>query len=266
MPRLSCRRALELKAELAETRAEVITPGDGDYTERVGCLDLGGIEAGALVHVTTTDEVSQVVRYAAKHHIPLFIHGGAFPTDRSALAEGGIVVSLTRMHKVLLDPASRTLAAQGGATWADIAHTAAASGFTSGKYPGSATSDTESAGGTGTGWLAGEHDSAVDNLLSVKLVLADGSIVTASSTEKTDLFWALQQAGQAFGVATEIVFRVFPERKPGEMHPSGNLGPGHIQAVEDSTEDLSRLRKLKRRYDPDGVFASLDLVSTETAR
>ncbi|RAL12623.1 FAD-binding domain-containing protein [Aspergillus homomorphus CBS 101889] len=250
MPRLSCRRALELKTELHETRAEVITPSDETFAERVHCLELSSKEAGAIVQATTTDEVSRVISYATKHRIPVVVHGGAYATGETSSTEGGIIISLARMAKVVVDPASRTLAAQGGARWEDIDRVAAASGLSIVEHAMHTSGDADIASREGYGWMDGRHGSVIDNLVSVKLVLADGRIVTASDEESPDLFWAVREAGHVFGLATELVFRAYPNKSHEGL---GGQAKGQEVDLHDGDEWL-RLQKLKRQYDPDGVF------------
>ncbi|RAH41826.1 FAD-binding oxidoreductase [Aspergillus brunneoviolaceus CBS 621.78] len=266
MTRLSCRRAIELKATLQDTRAEVHTPSDGDYADRIRGLELGEVESGAIVQVTTTDEVSRVLSYATHHHIPIIVHGGAFATRSSLGEEGGIIISLARMSKVVVDPASRTLAAQGGARWEDLVGVAGASGLT--VVPATGDDTPADAGtGAGSGWLMGCPGAIIDNLVSVKIVLADGSIVTTSSTEKPDLFWALHHAGGVFGLATELVFRVYPQGRKEGPTKSSEADCGAKDGLEDSGEDdLPRLQKLKRQYDPHGLFGNLDSASLDTRK
>ncbi|PYI31678.1 FAD-binding domain-containing protein [Aspergillus indologenus CBS 114.80] len=264
MTRLSCRRAIELKATLQETRAEVYTPADAGYAERIRCLELGEVESGAIVQATTTDEISRVLSYATHHHIPIIVHGGAFATTNPPRGEAGIVISLVRMGKVVVDPASRTLAAQGGARWEDLVGVADAFGLT--VVPATGDDTTGEAGLEGSGWLTNCPGPIIDNLVSVKIVLADGSIVTTSSTERPDLFWALHLAGGAFGLATELVFRVYPKSSQ-QVFTEGHEGGGPKFGLEDPGEDdLPRLQKLKKQYDPCGLFGGLDSTSLDTRR
>lgn len=118
------------------------------------------------------------------------------------------------MSKVVVDPASQTVAVQGGATWSDVdvaaaRHKLAVVGATS-HLAGVAAATL----GGGFGWLTGRHGLIIDNLLSVRIVLADGSIHDASADENPGLFWAVRGAGQAFGVVTELVFRAHPQNVP----------------------------------------------------
>lgn len=116
------------------------------------------------------------------------------------------------MRKILVDPASETVAVQGGASWKEVDHAAAKEGLA---VVGCTTSDAGVGGttlGGGFGWLTGRHGLVIDNLISVKMVLADGRIVTASGDEHQDLFWAVRGAGQCFGVVTELVLRAHRQR------------------------------------------------------
>lgn len=118
------------------------------------------------------------------------------------------------MDKVLVDPASKTVAVQGGAKWGDVDVAAAEHGLAVVGCTVNHIGVSGSSLGGGYGWLTGRYGLVIDNLLSVKMVLADGRIVMASATENPDLFWAVRGAGQSFGVATELVFRAHPQRDP----------------------------------------------------
>lgn len=115
------------------------------------------------------------------------------------------------MSKIVADPASRTLAAQAGATWEDVDRVAASSGLAVVGCTTNHTSVSGTALGGGYGWLTGRYGLIIDNLVSVKMVLADGTIAMASTTENPDLFWAARGAGQDFGIATELVFKAHPQ-------------------------------------------------------
>jgi hypothetical protein len=118
------------------------------------------------------------------------------------------------MRKVLTDPASKTVCVQGGATWQDVNSSTAPYGLV---VVGATSSHTGVGGSTlggGCSWLTGRYGLIIDNLISVRIVLADGSIVEASETTSPDLFWAIRGAGQAFGVVTELVFRAYDLKHP----------------------------------------------------
>lgn len=113
------------------------------------------------------------------------------------------------MRNVSVDPASRTVRVQGGAIWDDVNTATAAHGLA---VVGATASETGVGGSTlggGYGWLTGQYGLIVDNLISVTIVLADGSVLEASQDTNKDLFWAIRGAGQAFGVVTELVFKAY---------------------------------------------------------
>ncbi|KAE8379166.1 hypothetical protein BDV26DRAFT_172537 [Aspergillus bertholletiae] len=210
MPFLSYGHLRELQQQLEGTRARVICAGSDEYAESIKrWSDTCEKEAGAVVNVTSTSEVSEVVKFARKHRIAFAVEAGGHSTTGSSASHGGIVISLSQMHKVLTDPASKTVCVQGGATWQDVNSSTDPYGL----VVVGATSSHAGVGGStlggGYGWLTGRYGLIIDNLLSVRMVLADGSIVEASETTSPGLFWAVRGAGQAFGVVTELVFRAY---------------------------------------------------------
>ncbi|RAL00843.1 FAD-binding oxidoreductase [Aspergillus ibericus CBS 121593] len=208
MPFLSFARVLELRRQLEGTRAEVVCLGSDDYAASIRrWSDTCEKDAGAIVRVTTTSEVSEVVRFCRKHHIDYVVEAGGHSTTGSSSSHGGVVISMASMHKVLTDPASKTVCVQGGATWDAVNHSTVPYGLA---VVGATASHIGVGGSTlggGYGWLTGQHGLIIDQLLSVKMVISDGSIVEASEESNRDLFWAIRGAGQAFGIATEFVFR-----------------------------------------------------------
>lgn len=162
--------------------------------------------------VTSSCEVALVVAFATHHYIPFVVQGGGHSTSGASSTHGGIVINMSEMRKVLVDPASATVAVQGGATWEEVDRATAREGL----VVVGCTTSAAGVGGTtlggGFGWLTGRYGLVIDNLISVKLVLADGRVVTASLTENPDLFWAVRGAGQCFGVATEFILRAHRQR------------------------------------------------------
>lgn len=161
---------------------------------------------------TSSIEVSLVVAFATRHDIAFVVKGGGHSTSAASSTHGGIVIDLSAMNKVLVDPASATVAVQGGATWEEVDRAAGREGLVVVGCTTSAAGVGGTALGGGFGWLTGRYGLVIDNLISLKLVLADGRIVTASMTENADLFWASRGAGQSFGVATELVLRAHRQR------------------------------------------------------
>ncbi|RHZ55346.1 hypothetical protein CDV55_102632 [Aspergillus turcosus] len=162
---------------------------------------------GAIVRVTSTDEAVEVVRFATSHKVPLAVKGGGYSTSGASTTHGGILLDISKMRKVIVDPTSRIVTAEGGALWEDVDIAAGQYGLA---VVGSTRNQIGVGGSTlggGYGWLTGEYGLAIDNLIWVKMILADGRTVTASDEQYPDLFWAIRGAGQSFGVATELGFQ-----------------------------------------------------------
>lgn len=191
-----------------------------------------------MVVVTSSHEVALVVNFATSHYIPFVVQGGGYSTSGASSTHGGIVISLSSMRKILVDPASETVAVQGGANWEEVDQAAAKEGLAVVGCTNSATGVGGTTLGGGFGWLTGRHGLVIDNLISVNMVLANGSIITASADEHQDLFWAVRGAGQGFGVVTEFVLRAHRQRSS----VFGGL-------VYFSTEQLTAVVDFANRFD-----------------
>ncbi|OJI99795.1 hypothetical protein ASPVEDRAFT_81387 [Aspergillus versicolor CBS 583.65] len=215
MPFLPFSNILSLRKELEGTHAEILTWGCDGYNNSVKqWSETCDTEIGATVRVTSASEAATVVRFAAQHSVPFTVKGGGYSTSGASTSHGGIVLDLSRLRRIHVDPQLRVVTAQGGALWEDIDVAAAQYGLA---VVGSTLSHIGAAGATlggGYGWLTGQYGLAIDNLLWVRVILADGSVVTASEEEYSDLFWAIRGAGQSFGVALELGFRAHRQEHP----------------------------------------------------
>jgi len=140
-------------------------------------------------------DVIAAVRFARTHHLLVSVRGGGHNIPGNAVCQGGLMIDLASMRSVRVDPVRRTARAEGGATWGDFDRETQALGLAT---TGGIVSDTGIAGltlGGGLGWLAGKYGLSCDNLLSVDLVTADGTVLMASATENADLFWGLRGGG-----------------------------------------------------------------------
>jgi FAD/FMN-containing dehydrogenase len=196
----------------------VITPGDPGYEDarRVYNFMIDKRPA-AIVRCADATDVQAVVRYAAETGLDLAVRGGAHSVPGFGTGDNAVVADLSGMTAVQVDPGHRTARVQGGATWGAFNAAAAAHGLAT---TGGIISTTGVGGltlGGGIGYLARAHGLSCDNLLSAQVVLADGSMVTASENEHPDLFWALRGGGGNFGAVTEFEFR---------MHPAGEIYGG----------------------------------------
>jgi FAD/FMN-containing dehydrogenase len=161
-----------------------------------------------IARCTGTGDVVAAVRFARDHDLEIAIRGGGHNVAGTAVCDDGIVIDLSAMRGVRVDPAARRAWVQGGALWGDVDHETQAHGLAT---TGGIVSHTGVAGltlGGGVGWLMRKHGLTVDNLLAVDLVTAEGERLRASEDEHPDLFWALRGGGGNFGVVTAFEFRL----------------------------------------------------------
>src|SRR4051812_24082506 len=157
-----------------------------------------------------TGDVAKAVRFARERDLIVSVRGGGHNVAGNAVCEGGLMIDLTPMKGIRVDPSARTARAQGGVTWREFDRETQAFGLAT---TGGAISSTGIAGltlGGGFGWLGRSYGMSCDNLISADVVLADGSIVTASADENADLFWGLRGGGGNFGVVTSFEYRLHP--------------------------------------------------------
>jgi FAD/FMN-containing dehydrogenase len=189
----------------------VIRPGDEGYEEARRVYNaMVDVRPAAIVRCATADDVIEVVRLAADKGMDLAVRGGGHSVPGFGTAEGAIVADLSRMQSVDVDDAQRTAAAGGGTTWGRFNDVTAAHGLAT---TGGIVSTTGVGGltlGGGIGYLCRAYGLSCDNLVSARVVTADGSLVTADENEHADLFWGLRGGGGNFGVVTEFTFRVHP--------------------------------------------------------
>jgi FAD/FMN-containing dehydrogenase len=155
-------------------------------------------------------DIVAAVNFARTHHLLTAIRGGGHNVGGRALCDDGIVIDLSAMRAVHVDPATRRVRVQGGATLGDLDRETHPFGLA---VPCGVVPKTGIGGltlGGGLGWLLRKHGMSIDNLLSAQVVTADGQILTASSTEHPDLFWALRGGGGNFGVVASFEFQAHP--------------------------------------------------------
>jgi len=217
----------------ASFRGTLLRPGDPDYEQarRVwnGMIDR---RPALIVRCAGAADVIRAVDLARERGLPLAVRGGGHNVAGNAVCDGGLVIDLSGMKAIRVDPARRTARAEGGVTWGEFDRETQAFGLAS---TGGIVSTTGIAGltlGGGIGWLARSYGLACDNLLSVDLVTADGQLRTVSATEHADLFRGLRGGGGNFGVATSLEFR---------LHPVGPVLGGLLIHPFDAARDLLRL-------------------------
>jgi FAD/FMN-containing dehydrogenase len=202
--------ATHLAAALAERIAgEVIAPGDIRY-DGARSIWNGMIDKrpALIARCEGAADVATALRFAAEHDLALAVRGGGHNVAGTALLDDGLVIDLSAMRDVRMDPSGRTVHVQGGATWADVDRVTAPLGLAA---PGGVVSETGVAGLALSGGVSHQRrrdGMTVDNLVSAEVVLANGRHVRASAEEHPDLHWALRGGGGNFGVVTSFELRV----------------------------------------------------------
>ncbi|KAL6234375.1 hypothetical protein BDW75DRAFT_212563 [Aspergillus navahoensis] len=194
--------------------SSVLLPGTAQYDEAMHRWAPNTEKRSAIVlKALNGTDVSTAVLFAQAMGLEVAVVGGGHGTNGSA-ATPGLLIDLTAMNKTTVDVEKKTITAEGGCRWEDIDTPLGQHGLAT---VGGRVGNTGIGGltlGGGVGWLSGKYGLVVDNLLSAKMVLADGRIVTASATENPDLFWAVRGAGQCFGVALEFTYQAYELAHP----------------------------------------------------
>jgi FAD/FMN-containing dehydrogenase len=161
-----------------------------------------------IARCSGVSDVMAAVRLARERGLEIAIHGGGHSAPGHSMCDGGLVVDVSPMKGVRVDPAARTAWAQAGLNWGELDRETQAFGLavTGGRVPSTGVAGLTVGGGSG--WIERKYGFTVDSLVSVELVTADGRFVKASEDENPELFWALRGAGGNFGVVTAFEFRL----------------------------------------------------------
>src|SRR6266851_569297 len=197
----------------------LLGPNDEGYDAARGIWN-GAIDRrpAAIARCSSTDQVVAAIRFARDKDLEIAVRGGGHSFAGFSVCDGGLMIDLSGMRKVTVDPASRRAVAAGGATWGDLDAATQEHGLA---VTGGFISHTGIGGltlGGGIGWLTSRAGLSSDNLLSAEVVTADGRTLTASPREHPDLFWAIRGGGGNFGVVTSFEFQLHP------VGPLVNLG------------------------------------------
>jgi FAD/FMN-containing dehydrogenase len=221
-----------LTLQIPGFRGDVVGPDDPHY-DGARAVWNGTVDRHPrlIARCCGTADVAAAVRFARDRDLEIAVRGGGHNVAGTAVCDGGIVIDLSAMRAVSVDPVGRTALVQGGALWGDVDHETQAHGLaTTGGIVGHTGVGGLSLGG-GIGWLMRKHGLTVDNLVEAEVVTADGRIVRASTDDHPDLFWALRGGGGNFGVVTTFRFALHP------VGPTVLAGPV-FWAAEDTTDVL----------------------------
>jgi FAD/FMN-containing dehydrogenase len=231
---------------------QVLVPGDSEY-ERARRVWNGIIDRhpAIIVQCEGLSDVVSVVGFAQEHPLPVTVRGGGHQVAGSAVRDGGLVIDLSRMNGVFVDPLTRTARVQGGARWRHVDRATQVFGLAT---TGGEVSDTGVAGltlGGGLGLAQRAFGLACDNLRSIEIVTADGRVRTANATEHADLFWAARGGGRGLGVVTSFEFA---------LHPLGpEVAVGQVAFAYDEAESVLRRWRDRALHAPDSVSPELVL-------
>lgn len=242
-----------LKALRASLRGGVLTPADAGYDE-VRRIHNGMFvrRPAVIARCLGTADVIDAVRFARTHDLELAVRGGGHSVAGKSVCEGGLMLDLSLMKGIHVDPERRTVRAQGGVTWGEFNRETQLYGLAT---TGGVVSTTGIAGltlGGGLGWLMSKHGLAADNLISAEVVTAAGDVVRASAEGDADLHWALRGGGGNFGVATWFEYR---------LHPVGPVTSGFVAHRIERARDLLQLYRELTSSAPDELTLHGQLLS-----
>lgn len=198
-------------------------------------------------------DVMAAVTFARETELPVAVRGGGHNAAGKAICDDGIVIDLTQMKGIRVDPATRTAHAQAGVLWGELDRETQAHGLAT---TGGAVSTTGIAGltlGGGVGWLMGKYGLTIDNLLSVDLVTANGEFITASEHENADLFWGVRGGGGNFGIATSFEY---------QLHPVGPVLAGVVMHPIERAKEVLRFYRDYAANVPDELTAHAAVMTS----
>jgi FAD/FMN-containing dehydrogenase len=240
-------------------RGQLIVPGDTDYDRsRVVWNAIADRYPALIARCTGVDDVVAAVRFARDHDLVIAVRGGGHSVAGFSTCDGGVVIDLSGMRAVKVDPAKRVARVEGGALLEQLDRAAQEYGLA---CPVGVVGHTGVAGlalGGGMGRLQRKHGFTIDNLLSVELVTAEGVVRHVSEETDPELFWGLRGAGANFGVATAFEFR---------LHP---IGPNATSAVVvfpiDRARDAAALYRDLSRSAPNHMHLGLNFATAPGGR
>lgn len=243
-----------LEAFKTSLRGELLRPGDPGYDDARkvwnGMIDK---RPALIARCTGVADIIDAVHFARTNALLVSVRGGGHNITGNAVCDGGLMIDLSRMKSVRVDPAKRTARAEAGLTWGEYNRETQAFGLAS---TGGVVSTTGIAGltlGGGLGWLMGKHGLSCDNVLSADIVTADGQFFTASASEHPDLFWGLRGGGGNFGVVTSFEYR---------LHPVDSVLAGMVLHPMAKAKDVLRFYREYARSAPDELTAFAALMTS----
>ncbi|GAB1690776.1 FAD-binding oxidoreductase [Krasilnikovia sp. M28-CT-15] len=218
-------------------RGPVLLPGDPTYeiAREIWNADINR-HPGVIARCTQVADVVEAVRVAGQYGLEVSVRGGGHNIAGTALCDGGMMIDMSLLKHVRVDPIGRQATASPGLTWGELDSASQSVGLAT---PGGVVSTTGIAGltlGGGFGWLSRRHGWSCDNLLSIEMVTATGEVIRADSDENGELFWGARGGGGNFGIVTSFVF---------QLHPVNGVYAGFLlYELERASEVLRHCRDL----------------------
>src|SRR5713101_2508838 len=190
-------------------RGQLIAPDDARYAEARQVWNANiDRRPGLICRPAGVADVINAINFAREHHLLVAVRGGAHNVAGTSVCNGGLVVDMSLMQGIRVDPVRRTVRAEGGVKWGAFDRETQVFGLAT---PGGTNADTGIAGltlGGGIGWLSGRYGLACDNLIAADIVTADGQLRHVSTSEHSDLFWGIRGGGGNFGVVTSFEYQI----------------------------------------------------------
>lgn len=239
--------AAEIEALAGRLRGTVLLPDNAAYDEARSVWNaMIDRKPGLIVRCLGASDVVQAVRFAREHNLLLSVRGGGHNIAGNAVCDGGLLIDLSQMRSVRVDPSIQRAWVEPGALLSDLDKEAQAVSLA---LPTGINSTTGIAGltlGGGFGWLTRKHGLTLDNLMTADVVTADGELLRTSLTENSDLFWAIRGGGGNFGIVTTFEFQlhqVGPQVLSGlVVHPfddAVSILKEYRKALETAPDDLT---------------------------
>ena len=220
----------------------VLTPSDSGFDDQRRVWNtLIDRRPSVIARCLTAEDVAAAIGFAREQHLTIAVRGGAHAPSGSAVCEDGMMIDLSLMNSVIVDPRARRAQVGGGALLGDLDAATQAHGLA---VPAGLVSHTGVGGltlGGGMGWLTRKYGLSIDNLASAEVVTADGRVLRAAADEHPDLFWAIRGGGGNFGVVTSFEFdlhEVGPQVHVGLFFWSLDRGPQALRLARDITAAL----------------------------
>jgi FAD/FMN-containing dehydrogenase len=239
----------------AGLRGELITTDAADYdAARAVWNAMIDKRPALIVRCRGAADVISAVNFARGHELLVSVRGGGHSVAGTALCDGGLMIDLSLMRGIRVDPVSRTARAEPGLTWKELDHETLAFGLAT---TGGTVSSTGIAGltlGGGVGWQMARYGLTCDILLSADIVMADGRLLTASPSQHEDLFWGMRGGGGNFGIVTSFEYQLYP------MDPT--IVGGMMLYPMEQARDVLRFYRGYSQNAPDDLTAFAGLLTT----